>query len=120
LKRIFQIFLVLLVGTNCSAQAVAYLTGTVYDIDNVIVSNAFVKVASTGKAEYSDIRGKYTIEVPANESVLLQLAYSGATIKRTLGPFAVGETYYQNFRFNASFSLRTAYVKQREIEEVPF
>jgi hypothetical protein len=111
LKRIFQIFIVLLVGTNCSAQAVAYLTGTVYDIDNVIVSNAFVKVASTGKAEYSDIRGKYTIEVPANESILIQLAYSGATLKRTLGPFAVGKTYYQNFRFNASFSLRTAYVK---------
>jgi len=95
-----------LFSTMGFAQAVAYLSGKVTDVEKQPVSGAFLKVQGTAYTTYTDIAGKYSLKVPAGKQIVMQIASSGEVLTARLGPYAVGKNYYKNFQFNTSFSLK--------------
>jgi hypothetical protein len=77
----------------------------VTDADKQPVSNAFMKVDGTAYFTYSDVEGNYTLKVPAEKKVVIQIASGGKSMEANLGPYAVGKNYYKNFQFKTSFTL---------------
>ncbi len=119
MNRYFLIVIALCASVLSHAQSIAYLSGKVIDADKQPVSNAFLKVEGTAFFTYADVQGKYTLKVPAEKDIVVQVANGGELTKSSLGPYAVGKNYYKNFQFDKSFSLKEIKVGGGYTRDIP-
>ena len=86
------------------------INGKIFDVEKTPISNAFIKIKGSSSSTYSSIDGDYSISVPSNKIVTIQISVSTETLERKIGPFLVGKKYQKNFNLQSSISLETAVV----------
>ncbi|MFL9485300.1 SusC/RagA family TonB-linked outer membrane protein [Chitinophagaceae bacterium LWZ2-11] len=89
-KRIFSILLLIIIqlsGINAGAQSqqVINITGTVRDIKGNPLPNVNVVVKGTPLGTFTDVSGKYVIDVPGKKSVLVFSLVNYPTKEDTVG-----------------------------------
>ena len=105
MKKLLSLVLLLSYLTGYS-QNTARIKGRVISSDFKAISNAFLKVKETGITTYSNTEGKYEIEVPANETITLQVNYLKATQSKTIEPITLGKTKSLNIVLDATGILK--------------
>lgn len=86
------------------------INGKIFDVEKTPISNAFIKIKGSSSSTYSSVDGDYSISVPSNKIVTIQISVSTETLERKIGPFLVGKKYQKNFNLQSSISLETAVV----------
>ena len=86
------------------------INGKIFDVEKTPISNAFIKIKGLTSYTYSSVDGDYSISVPSNKIVTIQISVSTETLERKIGPFLGGKKYQKNFNLQSSISLETAVV----------
>ena len=86
------------------------INGKIFDVEKTPISNAFIKIKGLSSSTYSSVDGDYSISVPSNKIVTIQISVSTETLERKIGPFLGGKKYQKNFNLQSSISLETAVV----------
>jgi len=86
------------------------INGKVLDVERTPISNAFIKIKGSAISTYSTVDGSYSIDIPSNKILIVQISASTETIEKEIGPFLANKKYKQNFNLESSISLETAIV----------
>ena len=86
------------------------INGKVLDAEKTPISNAFIKIKGSAISTYSTVDGSYSIDIPSNKILIVQISASTETIEKEIGPFLANKKYKQNFNLESSISLETAIV----------
>ena len=86
------------------------INGKILDIEKAPISNAFIKIKGSSLSTYSSVDGDYTITIPSNQIVIIQISISTETLEKEIGPYLPGKKYRKNFNLKSSVSLETAIV----------
>lgn len=86
------------------------INGKVLDAERTPISNAFIKIKGSAISTYSTIDGSYSLNIPSNKILIVQISASTETIEKEIGPFLANKKYKQNINLESSISLETAIV----------
>lgn len=86
------------------------INGKVLDAEKTPISNAFIKIKGSAISTYSTVDGSYSLDIPSNKILIVQISASTETIEKEIGPFLANKKYKQNFNLESSISLETAIV----------
>ena len=86
------------------------INGKVLDAEKTPISNAFIKIKGSAISTYSTVDGSYSLDIPSNRILIVQISASTETIEKEIGPFLANKKYKQNFNLESSISLETAIV----------
>ena len=86
------------------------INGKVLDAEKTPISNAFIKIKGSAISTYSTVDGRYSLDIPSNRILIVQISASTETIEKEIGPFLANKKYKQNFNLESSISLETAIV----------
>lgn len=86
------------------------INGKVLDAEKTPISNAFIKIKGSAISTYSTVDGSYSLDIPSNRILIVQISASTETIEKKIGPFLANKKYKQNFNLESSISLETAIV----------
>jgi uncharacterized 2Fe-2S/4Fe-4S cluster protein (DUF4445 family) len=66
------------------------INGKILDVEKAPISNAFIKIKGSSLSTYSSVDGDYTITIPSNQIVIIQISISTETLEKEIGTLFAG------------------------------
>ncbi len=112
MTRILSIFFFVLLAIQGFGQSYATVSGKIYDDQFAPLFDVLVKIVETGKITRTDEKGTYSIQVPADRKLTIQVTFFGERMERFIPATAGGTLITRNFTLQST-SFGTAVVTQK-------